>query len=246
MPTVLALFPLLFVGLTGLALAQPTTSVPRIEVAAELKRLSAEFGFAMRGVERTEGMTARAGDGPLADRLRLLLEDCDHVIVQRPDGGIERVIILGEKGVYVPPPATSNGSKPASSDIIVLVTQRQGSSHLVTLGLEGLGSSPPIQETMLLDTGAERVVLPASLISGLGLTPETLTAQTVQTANGLVDALIGRIPAVWVGPKRVEDVEVAFIDDQRLGGTALAGMSLLGRFQMTIDDAKNQLTLVPR
>ncbi|MCK7578290.1 MAG: retroviral-like aspartic protease family protein [Chromatiales bacterium] len=99
---------------------------------------------------------------------------------------------------------------------------------------------------MLVDTGADRVVLPISLISSLGLSPDALQPQQVQTANGAVDARIGRLAAIWVGSKRVEDVEVAFIDDQRLGGTSLLGMSLLGRFRLTIDDEKNQLTLVPK
>lgn len=225
----------------GIAWAQ----APQVEVATELKRLSAELGFAIRGVEQTEGMKARAIEGSVRERLSALLEGIDHVIVERPGGGIERVIILSEKGTYVPPGVATAESAP-QGEAIVLATQRQGASHLITLGLEGLTGSPPLQETMLLDTGAERVVLPVSLISTLGLTPETLSAQTVQTANGVVEALIGRIPAIWVGPKRVEEVEVAFIDDQRLGGTALAGMSLLGRFQMTIDDVKNQVTLIPR
>ncbi len=245
MPSVLALVSLLLTGPIGLAWAQSVPQPAQVEVAAELRRLSAEFGFALRGVERSEGIKARAGGGSLPDRLRLLLEDVDHVIVQRPDGGIERIIILGEKGVYIPPPA-GNGSQPESGEAIVLATQRQGSSHLVTLGLEGSTGIPQIQATLLIDTGAERVVLPASWMPRLGLASENLAAQTVQTANGLVEALIGRLPAIWVGPKRIEDVEVAFIDDQRLGGAALAGMSLLGRFRMTIDDAKNQLSLIPK
>jgi len=114
----------------------------------------------------------------------------------------------------------------------------------VTLGLEGLSDEAVVQESMLIDTGADRVVLPVSLMAALGLEPEELEQEQVQTANGVVEASIASLEAIWVGSKRIADVEVAFIDDQRLGGTALLGMSFLGRFNMTIDDAKNQLTLV--
>lgn len=239
---------------TGLVQAQEPTAPAqstRVEVAAELDRLSRELGFEVRGIEQTEGVTGHAGGDSIVERLHLLLEDFDHVIVQAPGAGVERVIILGEKAAYVPPPMVVEGREsseavPASGEGIVLATQRRGAAHLVTLGLEGAFGGAPIQESMLIDTGADRVVLPVSLISTLGLAPDTLQQQPVQTANGAVDARIGRVAAIWVGPKRVEDVEVAFIDDQRLGGTSLLGMSLLGRFRMTIDDEKNQLTLVPK
>jgi aspartyl protease family protein len=233
--------------------AQAQTPVPstRVEVGPELERLSTELGFEVRGLEQTEGARAHSAGESVVERLHLLLEDFDHVIVQAPGVGVERVIILGEKAAYVPPPMVVEGGgspegAPASGDEIVLATQRRGASHLVTLGLEGASGGAPIQESMLIDTGADRVVLPVSLISSLGLAPDALQPQQVQTANGAVDARIGRLGAIWVGAKRVEDVEVAFIDDQRLGGTSLLGMSLLGRFRMTIDDEKNQLTLVPK
>jgi predicted aspartyl protease len=51
------------------------------------------------------------------------------------------------------------------------------------------------------------------------------------------------IPAIWLGSHRIDGVEVAFIEDSKLGGSGLLGMSVLGRFTMTIDDDENQLTL---
>ncbi|MBK1717535.1 peptidase A2A [Thiocystis violacea] len=234
----------------ALAAADESPRAPRVEVAVELERLRSEFGFEVRGIEQTEDAKAHSVDGSLLERLHLLLEDFDHVIVQSPGAGIERVIILGEKAAYVPPPMVVDaqaggveGVPPESTgDEIVLATQRRGSSHLVTLGLEG-SNQQQIQESMLIDTGADRVVLPISLLSTLGLSTEGLQEQQVQTANGSVDARVGQLNAIWVGGKRVENVDVAFIDDQSLGGTSLLGMSLLGRFRMTIDDEKSQLTL---
>ncbi len=40
------------------------------------------------------------------------------------------------------------------------------------------------------------------------------------------------------------DVAVSFIDDERLGGIMLLGMSYLGRYGLTIDDDNNLITLV--
>ena len=44
----------------------------------------------------------------------------------------------------------------------------------------------------------------------------------------------------------VADIEVAFLDDDKLGGGGLLGMSVLGRYQMTIDDEHDKLTLIQR
>ena len=63
------------------------------------------------------------------------------------------------------------------------------------------------------------------------------------TANGPVDALLGSLPAVWLKDQRVTGIEVAFIEDGRLGGNALLGMSLLGRFRFTMENESNRLLL---
>lgn len=240
----------------GLAVtAQGATPTVQVEVFAELERLMSELGFEVKGMDQTQGAIAHAGGQEPVARLHLLLENFDHVIIQAPAGGIERVIVLGEKSDYVPPPViigkdseTADGDAPAAESDgteIVLSTQRKGSSHLVTLGLEGVNQQR-VEEAMLIDTGADRVVLPVSLLSALGITPDALREQQVQTANGTVDARIGQLNAIWVGEQRVENIEVAFIDDQKLGGTSLLGMSLLGRYRMTIDDTKSQLTLATK
>lgn len=41
----------------------------------------------------------------------------------------------------------------------------------------------------------------------------------------------------------VQDVTVTFLEDKRLKGARLLGMSFLQRFRMTIDDAKNRIIL---
>jgi aspartyl protease family protein len=218
----------------------------QVEVAAELERLMAQYGFQMKAahLEATRDKQGRAAEGTeLLPRLRALLEGFDHIIVQSGQGGVERVLILGAKTPYTPPAPTAPAPAAATpAGDITLETQRIGSSHAVTLMLEG-ANGRRVQRQLLVDTGADYVVLPSSLIGQLGLPPDSLHPQQVQTANGNVDAVLGTLPAVWLKQQRVAEVPVAFIDDARLGGNALLGMSLLGRFRVTIEDEQNRLVL---
>jgi clan AA aspartic protease (TIGR02281 family) len=230
-----------------IAMAAPVAA-ERVDVARELERLMQAHGFTMKpaDLESTRDIRARAEGEALIPRLRVLLEDFDHIIVQGPGGGVERVLILGEKVPYVPPavdpgPETAQAGPGAAGDI-VLDTQRKGTSHAVTLTLEG-GNGRRVQRVLLLDTGADYVVLPTSLIGPLSIPPDSLRPQSVQTANGTVDAQIGQLAAVWLADRRIADVDAAFIEDARLGGSALLGMSVLSRFKVTLDDDANQVVL---
>ncbi|SDW18160.1 retropepsin-like aspartic protease family protein [Thiocapsa roseopersicina] len=243
--------------ISGVLVGTPDAA-PLVNVEEELQRLMAQHGFEVRGIEQTVDMEGRAEGAELVPRLRLLLDSFDHVIVQTDNGGVDQIIILGEKVAVVAPPLIieSEGSGFPSDvspddeegqpgDSIVLPTQRQGTSHAVNLTLEG-PNGQRVQRVLLIDTGSDHVVLPASLIGPLGISPNDLRMQSVQTANGTVDARLGILSGVWLGETRVEGVSAAFIDDTRLGGNALLGMSLLGRFRVTIDDEQNQLTLAAR
>jgi len=219
----------------------------QVEVAAELERMMTQYGFEMKpaDLDATRDKQARAEGAELLPRLRVLLEGFDHIIVQAPQGGVARVLILGAKTPYTPPPPTPKPVTSAPADApgeVILDTQRVGASHAVTLTLEG-ENGRRVQRVLLVDTGADYVVLPSSLIAQLGLSAEGLRQQQVQTANGNVAAALGILPAVWLKEQRVTGVEVAFIEDGRLGGNALLGMSLLGRFRVTIEDEQNRLLL---
>lgn len=228
----------------------------QVDVAEELERLMAIHGFSMRGgdIEGTREVRGRAEGAELVQRLRTLLEGFDHIIVQRPGGGVERLLILGEKAAYVPPepmvvekdksdPAEEGDEQAAPAEgEIVLETRRQGASHAVILAVEG-DNGKRVQRVLLLDTGADYVVLPTSLIPQLGIPASALSTQPVQTANGRVEAQLGKLAAVWIGERRVEGVDAAFIADDRLGNSGLLGMSLLGRFRVTIDDEHNRVVL---
>jgi clan AA aspartic protease (TIGR02281 family) len=227
-----------------------------VPVAEELERLSAEHGFTVVGLEATEEAVGRADSDVLYPRLRRLLESFDHVIVQGADGHVERVIILGEKVPFVPTPAaeTPDGSETASDrgeappedeGEILLPTKRDGSQHSVTASLEGAGGKR-VELVLLVDTGADFVVLPSTMVGTLGLPPGELKQAEMQTANGKVAARLGTLPGLWLGGQRISDIQVAFIEDGKLGGGGLLGMSVLGRYTMTIDDEKGSLTLTKK
>lgn len=225
----------------------------RVSVGAELERLAQAHGFVLAGLEQTEDAFGRSGGDTLYLRLRRLLENFDHVIVQNPEGGVERVIVLGEKvpfeptaPVSAPPPsgdAVDAGEAEGDSEgEIVLETFRRGTQHSVQASIEGKGGRR-VTRRLMVDTGADYVVLPSSLVWRLALNPKDLTNREMQTANGKLTARVGPIAALWLGENRIEDVDAAFIDDRKLGGDGLLGMSVLGRYKVTIDDEGNRLIL---
>jgi clan AA aspartic protease (TIGR02281 family) len=237
------------IGVLLLPLAAAAEKVPVVE---ELQRLSAAHGFRVIGLQATQDAIGRAEGDELYHRLRRLLEDFDHVIVQSTEGGVERVIVLGEKVPFVPVPQTGAGGPGedgpetrAPGGDIVLETERRGTQHGVQVSIEG-SSGKRMARSLLVDTGADFVVLPRSLVSELGIAADKLQERQMQTANGKVKAGVGVIPAVWLGDQRVADVTAAFIEDSKLGNGGLLGMSVLSRYTMTIDDEAGRLTLAAK
>jgi aspartyl protease family protein len=240
-------------GLLGVgALLSAAASAAQVDVASELERLASAYGFAITGDEHVQDAVGRAeGDDPYL-RVRVLLERFDHIIVQRPGGGIERVIVLGRAMPGSAPPKTvievdapDDEQDPDAPAHIELPTERNGNQHSVRVSLE-TSDGKRIERSLLIDTGADTLVLPASLIATLGIAADGLSEREVQTANGRAQARIGKLAGVWLGEQRVADIEVAFLDDDKLGGGGLLGMSVLGRYQMTIDDEHDKLTLIQR
>ncbi len=174
----------------------------------------------------------RAVAGNLLHRLDLLLSGFNHAIIESPQGKVEQVIVLSPKQPLPPAP-----------DEIVLKMHRKGTHHLVRATLVGKNGAE-IQSDLVIDTGSTFVVLPRSKITELAITPGQLTNRQVQTAKGRVTASIGRIPMIRIGGAEISDVEVAFIEDAKLGGNALLGMSILSRYKLILDDEKSTLTLI--
>ncbi len=219
----------------------------QVEIAPELSRLASAHGFSVAGLEVLEDERGRAEDAGLYRRLRILLERFDHILVHDANGGVARVIVIGRTNRQPPapklridPPAGEQASDGAGQ--IELETIRRGSQHSVRVTLEGAGGRR-VDRALLIDTGADAVVLPDSMIPALGLDRQRLESREVQTANGRAEALMGSLEAVWLNGERLPAVAVAFLAMDKLGGTGLLGMSVLGRYRMTIDDERNRLIL---
>ncbi|MEA3639112.1 MAG: retropepsin-like aspartic protease [Lamprobacter sp.] len=218
----------------------------QVEIAPELNRLSAAHGFSVTGIEVIEDERGRSEEVDLFRRLRVLLERFDHILVHGASGEVARVIIMGRTN-RAPPPKMQLDPEPSADAVagqIELETIREGAQHSVRVTLEGAGGRR-VDRTLLIDTGADAVVLPASMIAPLGLDQSTLSEREVQTANGRTQALMGTLEAVWLDGERLPGVAVAFIEVDKLGVSGLLGMSVLGRYQMTINDENNRLTLRP-
>ncbi len=225
----LALALCLAFGALSTALAQsdgePTT------LRAQLADLAARNDFAIDGLDRVAEAPARLPNGDLRTQIETLLAGYNHMLMVRR-GAVERVVVLGPKA----PPGPR-------LDRVTIRTTRSGRHHVASAVLVGTGRTR-LDVAMLIDTGATTIVLPASMIERLGYRPDDLADAVMQTANGRVTGKQAVLRSVTMGSVVARDVAVSFIDDDRLGGKALLGMSFLGRFRMTIDDARNVVTLV--
>ncbi len=197
----------------------------------QLESLHSENHIRVEGLDKIQNDLVVKPAGNPAQQIKALLSGYNHIVIQDKRGKIERVVILNKKSVK-------------SQNRIVLPAKREGSHFTVEVALSGDGRL--WQDTvMVIDTGADLVVLPESMIEPLGLAGGTFTQATMQTANGETVAKIGRLKELKIGGETVENVETAFVPDRLLGESKLLGMSLLGRFRFDIDD-KNQLITLMR
>ena len=135
------------------------------------------------------------------------------------------------------------GAKRPNQPLYSVKTKRRGPHHLVEAELVGPNGMPQTV-SLMLDTGASAIVLPASMIESLGFESGSLRAGTANTANGKVAIRNGKLRRVQIGHAEVYDVAVGFIADDKIGKKYLLGMSFLGHFRMTLDDDANRLTLL--
>ena len=132
---------------------------------------------------------------------------------------------------------------------LTLKTSRDGPHHIIRAALVGPNGRTQMM-SFIVDTGATDIVLPASMITKLGFRDSELSDESVQTANGVAYAQRGQLRSVELGGPDNNDViprvPVLFMNDDDTGGYALMGMSVLGRYSMTIEDDEDRITLVRR
>lgn len=208
----------------------------------QLQELANHHGFEISGFEQLADTPARNASGSLRDQIRLLLENYNYILIGTPDGGIERIIVMGGKQALPERPDSDEDKSGEGADETVLETRRKGLHHMVDAVLVGPDGNK-LNLDLTIDTGASFVVLPRSAAKQLGFEVDELEKSQVKTANGSAEAAVGTLSEVLLGDASVADAKVAFIDDEQLGDSALLGMSVLGRFHISLDDENNQLTL---
>ncbi len=225
----------LFVALVMLAgLASPVpllAQAPTADLRAQLRELAAAHGFILKGLERLGDDAARPVSGDLRHQIERLLKKYNFVLLHDADGGIAEVRISYPKQ-----------AAPKLPDTYAIKTTRKGRHHVVEAVLVGPGSARQTT-SLMVDTGATMVVLPATMIAPLGFRPDDLREGWSQTANGRIAVKRGTLTSLWIGDVVAHDVAVAFVVDPRLPDTRLLGMSFLGRFRVTLDQAEDQLIL---
>ena len=132
---------------------------------------------------------------------------------------------------------------------MTLSTVRSGRHHIIRAALIGPNGRTQLV-SFIVDTGATDMVLPASMIAKLGFRQSELSSVGVQTANGVTEAYRGFLKSLELGGPDHNDVlqhvPVMFLGDDDTGGYALMGMSVLGRYNMTIEDSEDRIILVKR
>lgn len=132
---------------------------------------------------------------------------------------------------------------------VSITTSRRGIHHVIRAAMVGPNGRTQMM-SFIVDTGATDIVLPASMIDRLGFRESELDPVGVQTANGAAEALRGFLRSLQLGGPDSNDtldrVPVMFMADSDLGGEALMGMSVLGRYSMTIEDEEDRIILVKK
>lgn len=204
-----------------------------VNIETELRALAKQHGLKIRGIDKTADLEALVTNEELLPTLKRLLKDFNYMQEFDDNGKLALIRIIGVKG--------APSARPSST---VVPTENEGGRHRVKVGLKGTDGVN--HEVMLLvDTGANVVVLEEAMIDILHLDKATLNKQVVKTANGMTEALKGKIPSVQIKSETVEMVDVAFLPREKLSGEQLLGMSLLGKFKITLDDLNDEMTLTP-
>ena len=184
------------------------------------------------GLERIQNEDKIRTRGTLEQQLEQLLVSYNHIVSRTPKGDIERIVIVNKK-------------QKSETQNIVLPTTHQGNHYMVSAAISGNGSLWENME-MVVDTGADIVVLPESMIAKLGMTQTKFTTQSMQTANGMTNAKLGSLHSIKLAGETIENVQVAFIADKLLGTNRLLGMSALNKYQINIDDQLQLITLIKK
>lgn len=231
----------LFAAMSGATIGAPSARA-QTEVETDVQSLRMQLsdlayaeGIAIQGLGRLGDATPRdVHGGTVVARLRSLLFGYNYLLIHDSSGAIDEVRIVGVERAH-----------PIPRQRFYVPAVRRGAHHAVDAILTG-PSGAWQAHSLLLDTGASTIVLPASAIERLGFEEEDLTETVAATAGGEVPARTGRLASVTVGNAVATDVAVTFIEDAHLTGPPLLGMSFLDQFNLAIDDSAGQIVLTAK
>ncbi len=206
------------------------TIIEPIDLYDQITNLQNQSHINIVGLDKIQNENKIDTRGNTEQQIEQLLSTYNHIISRTAKGDIERIIIVNKK-------------QKTNSQCITLPTTHHGNHYSVSATLSGDGN---LWESidMVIDTGADIVVLPESMISKLGMNNNNFKNQSMQTANGMTNAKIGSLHSIKIAGETVENVQVAFIADKLLGNNRLLGMSALNHYQINIDDQQQLITLI--
>ncbi len=217
--------------------------IPGATLREQLKSLERLHGVEVRGLERIRDEPARpTAAGDLRGQVMSLLTNYNYVVVQSGEVGVHGVRILPSQGRSGPDVRT----KPAAPIVQVAAARNDAlEGQSVPVSLLGLGGRE-YEMNLVIDVAAKAVVLPAAMKAALGFEGAELLDAVAVTSAGKVRAEVGQLPAVRLGGIAAENVEVAFVADDAIGGRALLGESVLKYFTVNYDEDAAQVILTPR
>jgi aspartyl protease family protein len=222
------LLPLILALLPSYSLAEQA----RDSLLSQIQALQDQSGIRIEGLEKIQDEGKIQVSGNADQQIKQLFAHYNHITERNKKGKIDRIVILNKK------------QKPKDQRI-VLPTHYAGNHFTVAVSVSGDGRLWQELE-MVIDTGADLVVLPTSMIASIGLADSAFTPAKMQTANGIADAKIGMLKELRIAGEVVENVQAAFIADHLLGENRLLGMSVLGRYQLNIDENNRLVTLIKK
>ena len=216
-----------------------TTSCYAESLRARIELLAARYGIAVSGADHIGDEASRSGHTTDPGRLiTRLLADYNFVLARDANGSLTRLTIIGLRTA----PNKPDSQSPETPRNAVSLPKTEHYIDAVLTGPNG----KPVEQRLLIDTGATTLVLPNSMATTLGFLTGQLESVRVQTANGLATGVLAKLRTVEAAGKTAREVAVTFVDDRRLGDKRLLGMSFLGRFLLTIDGAVGDVHLDER
>jgi predicted aspartyl protease len=138
-----------------------------------------------------------------------------------------------------PPPPQELQSPPVTNSAI-RISFSSGSPILVTAKINGAG---PIN--LILDTGADRTMVRAPVVSGLGISTESSSSVLIRGVTGPSYATAVWINSLEVGEAKVGPLLIIAYETDLKGADGLLGRDFLANFNVTIDPREQVVTLTP-